>query len=502
MTDLQTGWSRRNALKGLAVAAGSIPLLGGPLAAAAPYVQDGTDAGPGGASGAQGTGAELTGRLVYPQDADYDAARALWDGLFDSYPQVIVFCQNTDDVLNALRYAREKEIAFRVRSGRHALEGWSSVNSGIVIDVSDLKMVKLDAKSKTATVGTGLNQGELTNALAGTGLGFPTGDEASVGLGGVLLGGGIGVLSPSFGVACDSLLAVDIVVPEGDKGAKLIRADRNQHSDLFWACQGGGGGNYGIATSYEVKLHDLPDLVGIWQVTWPFTALQEAFDTWQNWAPSADPRLGSTFDVRTPSNGLRVDGIFLGPPEQTREFVEPLLKVPGAQFQSSAKNWVDHYNETNAAPEPFPNWKFTPMWAPRPLPKEALEIVRDMLIDAPSDGCEFWSLAWGGAVRTPPPGGTAFFWRDSIFYSEPGAAWAGSDPTGVHLAWIEDFRNALRPYIEGGYVNVPDVAIADWGEWYYGTHFDRLREIKSRYDPTEVFNFEQSIPPLERARSK
>lgn len=499
MTDQQTRLSRRSALKGLAVAAGTIPLLGPPLASAAPLVKDGTTAGPGGAAGAS---AELTGRLVYPQDSDYDTARALWDGLFDSYPQVIVFCQNSDDVLNALRYARENEIAFRVRSGRHALEGWSSVNSGIVIDVSDLKAVKLDTEAKTATVGTGLNQGELTNALAGTGLGFPTGDEASVGLGGVLLGGGIGVLCPSWGVGCDSLLAVEIVVPDGDKGAKLIRADRNEHSDLFWACQGGGGGNFGIATSYEVRLHDLPDLVGIWQVTWPFTKLDEAFDAWQNWAPSADPRLGSTFSAGTPAVGLQVDGIFLGPPEKVEELVAPLLKVPGAQFQSSAQNWVDHYNETNAAPEPFPNWKFTPMWIPRTLPKEALDIVREMLVVAPGDGCAFWSLAWGGAVRKAPPGGTAFYWRDSIFYSEPGAAWSGADATGVNLAWVEDFRNALRPYIEGGYVNVPDVAIADWGETYYGPHFERLREIKSKYDPTEVFNFEQSIPPLEAKRAK
>jgi FAD/FMN-containing dehydrogenase len=493
MTKEHAKWSRRGALKGLAAAAGAIPLLGSPLPAAAALVarEDGK-AVDGGADGA----ATLTGRLVFPKDPDYDAARAGWDALFSSYPKVIVFCQNTDDVVNALRYARENDIDFRVRSGRHSLEGWSSVDRGIVIDVSALKSVSIDPEAKTATVGTGLNQGELVNALAKTPFAFPTGDEASVGLGGVMLGGGIGVLSPRMGVACDNLLAVEIVIPAGKSGVRVVRADRKQNSDLLWACRGGGGGNFGIATSYEVRIHDMPDTVGIWQVAWPFSALEGAFDAWQRWAPSADDRLGSTFEVDTPSVGLKVDGVFLGPPDQVRELVEPLLKVPGARFQSSAQTWADHYNATNAAPREFYSWKFTPMWASRPFPREGIDVVRDMMTRAPSDACNFWCLGWGGAVRKPPPGGAAFFWRDPIFYAEPGAAWNGAKGNDPNIEWIEQFRDAMRPYIEGGYVNVPDKAIEDWGTAYYGTNFKRLRAIKSKYDPQEVFSFEQSIPPL------
>jgi FAD/FMN-containing dehydrogenase len=491
MTAKRVGLSRRSALKGLAVAAGAIPLLGSPLSAVAAPLTSGGGPADGGADGA----ATLTGRLVYPQDPDYDAARAGWDALFSTYPQVVVFCQNTDDVVNALRYARENDIAFRARSGRHALEeGWNSIDGGIVIDVSALKSISVDLETKTATVGTGLNQGELVNALAKTPLAFPTGDEASVGLGGVTLGGGIGVLSPKMGVACDNLLAVEIVVPEGRSGAQVLRADLEQNSDLLWACRGGGGGNFGIATSYEVQLHDIPHTVGIWEVTWPFGAVEPAFDAWQRWAPSADERLGSTFEVFTPSAGLKVSGVFLGPPDQARELVAPLLEVPGAQFTVNTQTWVEHYNASNAAPEPFNRWKFTPMWAPEPLPLEAINVVRDMLTRAPSDGCSFWCLSWGGAVRTPPPGGTAFFWRDPIFYAEPGAGWNGAQGNGPHIAWIEQFRNVMEPYVEGGYVNVPDVAIADWGRAYYGSHFERLRAIKSRYDPYGVFSFEQSIP--------
>jgi FAD binding domain/Berberine and berberine like len=480
----------------LTVAAATLPSGLRALAAAPAAVTQATTAAPGAGAGAP----PLTGRLVYPKDADYDAARASWDGLFSSYPSVIVFCQTTQDVVNALSYARQTDTAFRVRSGRHALEGWSSIDGGIVIDVSPLKDVQLDRAAKTATVGTGLNQGELVAALADTGLAFPTGDEATVGLGGVLLGGGIGVLCRQMGVGCDNVLAVDTVVAAGDGGAQLVHADVDQHGDLLWASRGGGGGNFGVATSYTVRLHDLPATVGIWQVSWPFDAWADAFGAWQHWAPTADQRLGSAFNIGTPSVGIAVDGVFLGPESQVRELLKPLLAVPGAQFQSSPQKWADHYRNQNAPPPPgsifaLPNWKFTPMWVRQPLADDALGTVRDLLKSAPSDGCSFWSLSWGGAVRNVPEGGTAFVHRDPIFYSEPAAAWSGTDTTGPHLAWIAQIRAALRPSIAGGYVNVPDRAIADWGTAYYGDNFDRLRQIKATYDPAHAFSFEQGIPP-------
>jgi FAD/FMN-containing dehydrogenase len=196
------------------------------------------------------------------------------------------------------------------------------VDGGIVIGVSPLKSIHVDLQAQTATVGTGRNQGELVNALAKTPFAFPTGDEATVGLGGVILGGGIGVLSRHMGVACDNLKAVTMVVPSGSKGAQIIRADENVNSDLLWACRGGGGGNFGIATSYTVQIHEIPHTVGIWQINWPFAALAKAFDAWQHWAPSADTRLGSTFNVGTPAVGLEVDGVFLGPESEVRRLVE------------------------------------------------------------------------------------------------------------------------------------------------------------------------------------
>ena len=484
--------SRRTALKMFGAAAGSATVFGatGGLfspAAGAPAATR--------AAARAAIGSELTGRVVFPSDAMYEAARQGWDSLFSSYPSAIVFAQNSDDVVNAITWARTHDTALRVRSGRHSLEGWSNVDGGIVIDVSDLKRIEIDRNAKTATVGTGVNQGELVAALAGTGLGFPTGDEAGVGLGGVVLGGGIGLLSRRMGVGCDNLLALEMVVPNGTAGARVVRADETRNSDLLWASRGGGGGNFGIATSYTLQLHPLPDPVTIFKVNWSFAALHEAFDAWQGWAPAADARIGSTLVVLTPSNGVEADGVFLGSRASLGDLLSPLTAVPGAQVQTSSSSWADRYVSMNSGPRQNAYWKFTPAWAYHKLSSTALDTVGEFMAKAPADACNFWSLAWGGAVRRPPTGGTAFYHRKPLYYAEPGAGWNDPSLTTACVTWIGEFREAMLDHVQGGYVNVPDRAIAEFGTSYYGTNFDRLRQIKTTWDPDQVFHFEQSIPP-------
>jgi FAD/FMN-containing dehydrogenase len=483
--------TRRTALKALGATAGAAAALGSTagIAQAASGALLGT---PGAAGAAAGT--ELTGRVVRPADAAYEAARQGWDALFQSYPSAVVFVQGNDDVVNGLTWARTHDTALRVRSGRHSLEGWSSVDGGVVIDVSDLKTIEIDRKAKTAKVGTGVTQGELVAALDGTGLGFPTGDEASVGLGGVVLGGGIGVLSRQMGVGCDNLLGVDLVVPSGRKGARLVHADAKTNRDLLWACRGGGGGNFGIATSYELRLHEMPDPVTIWQVNWDFDALHDAFDAWQGWAPTADDRLGSTIVVLKPANGLEIDGVFLGSEAELGDLLAPVADVAGAQVQTSESSWTERYQNVNSGPRQNAFWKFTPSWAYKELSSAALDTVAELMTRAPADPCNFWSLSWGGKVKTPPKGGTAYFHRDPLFYAEPGAGWNDAALTEACVTWIGEFREAMDDHVEGGYVNVPDRAINDFGTSYYGTNFERLQSVKAEWDPNNVFHFEQSIP--------
>ena len=192
--------------------------------------------------------AELTGRLIRPDDTDYPAASAGYNRLFAHDPAVIVFAEETQDVVNALAWARQNNVAVRVRSGRHSLEGWSCVDHGIVIDVSDLKSATIDMASSTATVGAGLNQLEAVTELGKAGVAAATGTEGTVGLVGATLGGGFGLLTRGFGMASDNLLAAEVVVASGSDGAEAIIVDEQNNPDLLWALRGAGNGNFGIVT--------------------------------------------------------------------------------------------------------------------------------------------------------------------------------------------------------------------------------------------------------------
>src|SRR3984885_11720012 len=240
---------------------------------------------------------KLTGEVVRPGDSGYEAARIGWNRLYSRYPEAIVFCNVAEDVVNAVEWARQKGIALRARSGRHSLNGWSSLDGGLVVDVSRMKSVAIDETTGTATVGTGLTEEETVPALGQRGFVIPTGSEGGVGLGGVVLGGGFGLLTRNLGLASDNLLAAEVVVPDGARSAKVVQATEHSNSDLLWACRGGGGGNFGIATSYTLKLHALKH-VEFAIVKWTgHQHLGEVLRTWQRDAPVADERLTSALEV-------------------------------------------------------------------------------------------------------------------------------------------------------------------------------------------------------------
>ncbi|MEU9012368.1 FAD-binding oxidoreductase [Streptomyces sp. NPDC048479] len=446
--------------------------------------------------------AELTGRIVRPNDPGYADASLGWDELFVHYPLVIVYAQETQDVVNALTWARQNDVALRVRSGRHHLEGWSNVDNGIVIDVSELKSVHIDTDSRIATLGAGLNQLEAVTTLAKQDLAVTTGTEGSVGLSGATLGGGFGFLTRYLGMACDSLKAAEIVVASGDDCAKAITVDLKNHSDLLWALRGAGNGNFGIITSLTYKVAPLKSVAYV-QATWTgLDDLHELFDAYQRTAPFADNRLGTQLEFHR--------GVILlfavlaeGSEEEAKELLAPILSIGNPDVTAQTGNWGDVYAgfQIPTAVEPA-NWKFFSQFTTKPFPEKAISLVDSFIRDAPSDDSNFFVQAFGGAVQRSPRGGTAFPHRNALFYSEPGAGWGTrgqsdcNDPiTPIAQTWIAEFSQALRPYVNGAYVNVPNIGVQDWETAYWGSNFDRLRKIKAKYDPHNVFQYEQSIPP-------
>lgn len=494
-------FSRRRLLKATAAAGTGAVVLPGVSAASAPAASAAAKTAT--AGGAKCGAAKLTGRIVRPDDPGYARASLGWDELFVHYPQVIVYAQNTEDVANALTWARQHDVALRVRSGGHSLEGWSNVDNGIVIDVSELKSVHIDTETRTAKVGAGLTQLEAVTALAKKDLAVTTGTEGSVGLSGATLGGGFGFLTRYLGMACDSLMAAEIVLASGGDCAEVVTADVKNHADLLWALRGAGNGNFGIVTSLTYKASPLNNVAYV-QATWDgLKDLHGVFEAWQRTGPTTDNRLGTQVEIH-PNQILLFAVLAEGSAAEAKKLLEPILSVGKPKVETQVGGWGEIYSgiQIPITEEPA-NWKFFSQFTKKPFPKKAISLIDSFMREAPTDESNFFTQAFGGKVKSSAPrGGTSFPHRDALFYSEPGAGWgtrgqprSGDALTPKAQAWISDFSQALRPYVNGAYVNVPNIGMDQWETAYWGDNFDRLRRVKEKYDPLNVFQYEQSIPP-------
>lgn len=445
--------------------------------------------------------ARLTGRVIFRGDPGYERARKNWDPHTNRFPKVFVFAQRTQDVANAIRWARENRVPIRARSGRHALEtNLSQVNGGIVIDVSDMKNIWLDKKRGIAIVETGNTVVKIVKTLARQGFMAPFGDSPSVGIGGITPGGGIGPLQRSIGLLSDNLIGVEMVDAKG----RVIRADKNHHADLLWATRGGGGGNFGIYTKYKFKVHRAPAGATVFRIIWPWNQLAKVFRVWQRWAPSVDTRLGTYLEIGLKIGGrVTVQGLFLGPKREAVRLLKPVLSV--GTPTTKIIRWLSYPKAVNFLLPPDPvltqRWsnQFSSGFAIRPFPERAIQVMRQFLEKAkPGSPAGFFFLNWGGAVSRIPPEATAFFWRKAKFYVEWNSSWIKRSEAAKNIALVRDTRRKLQPFIVGSYINVPDQGIKNSGPVYYGANYPRLRRVKAKYDPENVFRFPQSIPPAFR----
>ncbi|WP_238881725.1 FAD-binding oxidoreductase [Clostridium sp. YIM B02551] len=438
---------------------------------------------------------KLTGRVIYPNDPGYQRARMNWNPFTNAYPIVFVFAQQNEDVVNAVRWARENNVPIRMRSGRHALaKDFSQTNGGIVIDTSLMRKVELDKSLGIATVEAGIRVGALVRMLAQIGILAPFGDSSTVGIGGISTGGGITAIQRTAGVISDNILSATLVDANGD----ILNVSEDENSDLLWAIRGGGGGNFGIITSYTFKVRPAPFKVGIFQIIWPWEQLNEVIDAWQRWSPSVDKRLGTILEIYSKTNGLlRSQGIFLGPKEELEKLITTLTDVG-----SPIKVFVDEVSLLEAidfwAPnEPLfdnQNTTWSSSWVEQMLPDDGINAIRSFLEKARGSESNFFFLNSGGAMNQVPPQATAFFWRNTKYYLEWDASWTDPCETQKNIELVQQTREQLRPYVTGSYVNVPDLGIKNYGQEYYGDNFARLQKVKAKYDPENIFHFVQSIP--------
>jgi len=457
---------------------------------------------------------ELTGRILDPTSLGWEDARRGFRSAVDYrllVPRCVVFCQRAADMQNAIRWARENGVPLRARSGRHSYEAYSLVADGVIIDVSEMDELSVDAKAGTARVGAGVYALDLHERLYDVGLTIPAASGASVGIAGLALGGGFGVTSRKYGLTCDNVVGLEIVNASGE----IIRADERENPDLYWACRGGGGGNFGIVTTFDFRVRPI-GVVAICNVTWRWDDFTDVVDAWQHWAPSTPDNL-STF-LRLAVNGvITLFGQLT--PDDSRELANfstllaPMLSVApptGISIQAMPYSaaaaifagvdpqhpqWMLHPHNDRQA------FKSTSAVANQTFPAEALGLLRSKLEAAPpqtdwetNEPSMVQLLAGQGAPGRLPVHATAVPHRPAQFVVQYDAYWTDPADAARSTDWIEDVRTTMLPYAGGAYVNYVDSRITNYPEAYYGPNLERLIAVKSDVDPENIFSFQQSVP--------
>ncbi|MGP4027059.1 FAD-binding oxidoreductase [Actinomadura sp. 3N407] len=446
----------------------------------------------------------LDGTLIRPSDASYVQARRLYIPRYDDIePAGIAYCETPQDVSECVAFATLKGMPVAVRCGGHGYAGWST-GTGLVIDVSPMSTVKRDGGS--ATVGAGTRLIDLYGELAGDGVSVPSGSCPTVGVAGLTLGGGLGVTSRAYGLSCDVLESVQVVTADG----RVLTCDAERNTDLFWACRGGGGGNFGVAVSFTYRTHEAGDVTPF-SLRWPWPKAAQVIRGWQRWAPGAPEEAWTSLHLDTEpgagSPSVEIIGVALADADghmnrltsaigtdpasstaQSRPHLDAMKFMGGCAGQT-----VEACHAQGELPGQRPGGGFPRAdyagkshIAYKPLPDDAINALlgrfdkgndvrnRSVLMDA-----------MGGAIGRPAPGDTAFPHRKGLFcvqYLAP------------DNAWLRATHAAMEPYMSGtAYVNYIDPDLEGWAHAYYGPNLDRLKKTKAARDPGRLFRFPQAI---------
>jgi FAD/FMN-containing dehydrogenase len=446
----------------------------------------------------------LVGELVVPGRPAYETARRPYNDRYTARPRAIAFPAGPGDVARAIRWARRHGVRIAVRSGGHSYAAYSS-SAGLVLDLGRLRTVRVDRARRLATVGAGARLIDVYAALWEHGLTVPAGSCPTVGIAGLALGGGVGFSSRRFGLTCDNLRSVTIVTADG----RVRTCDADTAADLFWACRGGGGGNFGVATRFVFRAHPV-GRVSTYRITWPWSQAARALTAWQAWAPDAPDALFSVLQLAAPGVGARLSvgssGQFHGSEAELRRLVEPLvasgavsLSVRSMSYWDATLSWAGCDELSECRRRGHAVFAAKSHYAKRSFSRAAIErlvgwVERRQTAGVPGRGSVLLD-SYGGAIGRVPRAATAFAHRDARFQLQYLTYWDRAGEGRAALGWLRGVHSAMRPHTSGAYVNYVDPELRDWQRAYYGANLGRLRQVKRRYDPQNVFRFRQSIRP-------
>ncbi len=464
----------------------------------------------------------LQGSLIRPGNAQYATALQLFSTRFDSItPAALAYCSSPTDVQRCLTFARSFNLPFAPRAGGHSYAGYST-STGLVIDVTRMNTVTVNTSANTATIGAGARLIDVYNAITQYGLILPAGSCPTVGIAGLTLGGGVGVISRKYGLTCDNLLSAQVVTANGS----TLSCDANNHADLFWALRGGGGGNFGIVTSFVFQLHAVAALT-LFTLDWPWSVAADVVDAWQNWVSQAPDELWSNCLLLSSNNAgaspiVRVNGVYVGnagplnpllqqltgrvgsAPSDNYVFTDSLLETmmveAGCYGKSVAACHLPSQNPQGQLQRDTSGAKSD--YFANPLPRQGIDaLVNAISLRQSSSALGAGGIgldAYGGAINRVAADASAFVHRNALFSAQYTANWNASAPGSIiaaNYSWLNSTWQAMRPYVNGAaYQNYIDPQLDNWQQAYYGANLPRLQQIKASYDPGDLFHFAQSIP--------
>jgi FAD/FMN-containing dehydrogenase len=439
----------------------------------------------------------LRGDLVLPDHPDYEAARRVWNGVVDRRPAIIACCTGPDDVIAAVSFARAQDLQVAVRGGGHNLAGHAVCDGGLVIDLSRMKGIEVDPERRVARAEAGLNLGEFDAATQAFGLATTMGINSDTGISGLTLGGGFGKLGRKYGLACDNLLAAEVVTADG----RLLTARASENPDLFWGIRGGGG-NFGIVTAFEYRLHAVGPKVLAGSVVYDYAQARDALRYYYDFSSTAPDELSADAALMTMPTGERVFGISLcysGPLDGGERVLEP-LRAYGRPLEARIAP-IPYLQVQSAGDSIFPRgrryyWKAQFL---REISDTAIDTLLEVYATAPSPTSLAVLQQVGGAISRIPTSDTAYAQRDAAYDCFPISIWDDPAEDEVNVRWARAFWTAMRPFSTGGvYVN----NLGDEGEdrvrSAFGDNYDRLVALKNKYDPTNLFQLNQNIRPTTR----
>lgn len=447
----------------------------------------------------------LRGTLLEPDSDGYEPARRVWNGLIDKHPAMIARCVGTGDIVDSINFARDRGLAVAVRGGGHNVAGTAVCDDGLVIDLSQMRAIHVDPVRLMARVQPGARWGDVDRETQLHGLATPGGQAAPTGVAGFTLGGGMGFLRRKWGLACDNLLSVEIVTADG----RVMTASETENPDLFWAVRGGGG-NFGVISSFEFRLFPLgPEVFSVVTV-YPFEEAAAVLRAWRDFALAAPDEVTCDAivwgmppfpDVPPEMHWAPVvilAGLYAGPAEEGERLLQPVREM-GSPIgdMSGRQSYVATQSNLDAL---FPDGQHY-YWKSLSVSHLSDEVIDELIAsaaDKPSPQTMFALRSLGGAMGRVPEDATAYANRDALFNISVDNVWQDSSRDEEMISWTRSTWASLRELTDGGvYLN-----FAGFGEEYdtlaraaYGINFDRLTAVKHRYDPTNFFRGNINIAP-------